>query len=382
MGVRVTLFRRRTTEVKLGLLALCAFLLTISVTACGSSSSPARTSSGGKSIPAAVSALKALESRPANIQVTQPVSKPIPTGKTIDWVVCGSPLCTVLTPSLQAAAAVLGWKVVAIPGGLSPATIQDAWNQAVQNHPDAVVGSGFPAVVFSGALAKLQAANIPVVNGFTTDTPGNGVDAEIVSLPSEYENQGKAYAAYTLGIGGTSTNALFVYGSTFEADKYLKQGYQAEQTKLCPTCGFDALNVPESDVGTTLPSVITAYLTSHPNINFVDLGEGSFEAGLPQALQTAGLANRVKIVSQYPTQASVQDLMSGKMSALVSVEQADAMWLYVDALARIFTGQSPAPSEASSPVWVVTNKTANQLTPPYHVVANYQAQFKKLWGKS
>jgi ribose transport system substrate-binding protein len=325
--------------------------------------------------------LKKLESRPTHIQVTKAVGKPIPTGKTIDWIVCGSPLCTVLTAPLQAAAKTLGWTVDAIPGGLSPETILNAWNLAVQNHPDAVVASGFPEVVWSSALAQLKAANIPVVNGFVTDTPGNGVNAEIISLPSEYTNQGTAYAAYTLATDGTATNALFVYGSTFEADALLKSGYQAEQKKLCPSCGFSALNVPESDVGTTLPSVITAYLTSHPQINFLVLGEGSFETGLPQALQTAGLANKVKIMSQYPTAASVSDLTAGKLSALVAVEQSDAMWLYIDALARVFTGQSLAPSQASSPVWVVTPKTANKLTSPYYIVSNYQSQFKKLWGK-
>jgi ribose transport system substrate-binding protein len=369
------LFKRRTVGVVLGSLALGASVFTLS------SSTVAGAASSGKSIPAAVSALKKLEVRPTHIQITKPVGKPIPTGKTIDWVVCGSPLCTVLTPPLEAAAKTLGWTVDAIPGGLSPETVLDAWNQAVQNHPDAVTGSGFPAVVFQSAVAQLKAANVPVVNGFTTDKAGNGVDAEMISLPSEYENQGKAMAAFTLGADGKSTNALFVYGSTFEADELLKAGYQAEQKKLCPSCGFSALNVPETDVGTTLPSVITAYLASHPKINFLVLGEGSFEAGIPQALATAGLTSKIKVIAQYPTQGSVQDLKAGKIAGLVTVEQSDAMWLYVDALARIYTGESPVPSEATSPVWVVTPKTANQLTSPYYVVTNYQSQFKKLWGK-
>src|SRR6185437_4617283 len=94
--------------------------------------------SSGNSIPAAQQLLKTYESRPQHIQVTKPIGKSIPTGKTLDWIVCGSPLCTVLTPPLAAAAKVLGWKVVAIPGGLTPETILDAWNQAVANHPDAV----------------------------------------------------------------------------------------------------------------------------------------------------------------------------------------------------------------------------------------------------
>src|ERR1700742_2930354 len=123
-------------------MVLSASFVTLGATA------PAGADSSSKSIPAAVTLLKQYENRPQHIQVTKDVGKAIPTGKTLDWVVCGSPLCTVLTPALSSAAAALGWKVVAIPGGLTPETILDAWNQAVANHPDAVMGSGFPAAVF------------------------------------------------------------------------------------------------------------------------------------------------------------------------------------------------------------------------------------------
>jgi ribose transport system substrate-binding protein len=373
------MFKRRAGRVSAGMV-LASFALAASLVNVGISSSASAASSGGK-IPAAVAELKKVTTRPAQLQTTTPIGKSIPSGKTIDWIVCGSPLCTVLTQPLQAAAKVLGWKVDAIPGGLSPETILDAWNLAVQNHPDAVMASGFPEAVFSSALAQLKTASVPVINAFVTDKPGNGVTATVMSQPSEYNNTGKAMADYAIGTGGKSTNALFVYGSTFAADVLVEKGYQKESTKLCPSCGLSTLNVPESDVGTTLPSVVTGYLTTHPKINYVVLGEGSFESGIPQALQTAGMANRIKVVGQYPTQGSLQDLSLGKISALVMTEQSDAMWQMSDALARHFAGVSVTPSEASSPVWVVTTKTASQVTPPYYVVKNYQKLYKKLWGK-
>lgn len=332
-----------------------------------------------KSIPRAVAALKKLTTRPEQLQTTTPIGKPIPTGKTLDWTVCGSPLCTVLTPSLEAAAKQLGWNVVPIAAGLTPETILDAWNTIVQNHPDAVMASGFPEVIFSSDLAKLKAENVPVIDSFVTDKPGNGITATVVSEPSEYAETGRAMADFALGKSGTATNAVFVYGSTFPADVLVKTAYQAESQKLCPSCGVSSLNVPESSVA-TLPAVVTAYLTTHPKINYVILGEGSFESGLPQALETAGFANKVKIVGQYPTPGSLQDLKDGKISALVMTEQADAMWQMVDALARYFAGVSTQPSSASSPVWIITKSTASLLHVPYYLVPNYQAKYEKLWG--
>jgi ribose transport system substrate-binding protein len=338
---------------------------------------PSAAGASGTAIPKAVAALKALEVRPTKITVTTPITKPIPKGKTIDWIVCGVPGCTVLTNPLKAAAAKLGWKVVAIPGGLTPETILNAWNLAVQNKPGAVVGTGFPESIFAAPLAKLESEGIPVINGFVTDTPGNGITAIVNGSPS-YTQAGKALADFVLGTDGSSANSLFLGGTTFPASQFEQNAFDAEYKKLCPSCQTSSIEEPATLSGDALTASIVASLTRDPSINFVVASQPNDVYGLPQALKAAGLTN-VKILSNTPDATTLQYLKQGLIAGIMDVPNTDTMAEIVDAFARHFTGQSVTPDEGPGGDWAVTQKTASQVKYPYYLVPGYLNQYVKLW---
>jgi ribose transport system substrate-binding protein len=364
----------------------------VGVAACGSSSddppSNASTSGGTSSaasdanaIPAATEKLQQLMVRPPTIPVTTPVGKQVPTGKTIDWLACGSPDCTILTGPLKDAAAALGWKIHTINAGLTPETVQAAWNLAVQDHPDGVLATGFPSVMFSSALAKLKAANIPVSDGFVTDNPGNGLTTVVAGGNGTFETTGKALADATVGLGGKKTNVLFVGGSTFPGLDAVQNAFESELKSLCSDCGFGALNLPASAIGTTLASSVVAYLTKHPDVNYVVTGQGSMNIGLPQAIKSAHMT--AKVVGTYPSQTTLGYLKNNEMAAMVVFPQGDAMWQMMDGLVRAFAGVSVEPTnQGEGAAWVITPENAGELTGPgpYYQVADYAAQYKKLWG--
>jgi ribose transport system substrate-binding protein len=330
------------------------------------------------SIPKAQAALAALSNRPTKIPVKVGISKPIPSGKTIDFVVCGVPECTVLVAPLQAAAAKLGWTIVPIPGGLTPETILNAWDQIVQNHPDGVLATGFPSVLFSNDLAKLEAAHIPVVDGFVTDPVGNGIVA-VVNGTSTYVHNGSALADYVLGKNGTATDAVFVGGTTFPASQFEETAFLKEYKKLCSTCKSYTLNEPATAIGAALTSDIVATLTRHRDINFVVLSQASMASGLPQAMKTAGL--KAQILVNTPDATTVQYLAQGLISGIMVTPNLDMMPQMIDALARSFVGDSVSPDEAPGGLWVATQKRASWLHAPFYLVPNYLYQFGKLWGK-
>jgi ribose transport system substrate-binding protein len=326
--------------------------------------------------------LAALEKRPTELPVTAPITKPIPKGKRIDWLVCGVPDCTILTKPLQEAAAALGWTIKSIPAGLTPATVQAAWKLAVQDKPDAVMATGFPRAIFNTQLQQLKAMNIPVIDGFVTDEAGDGLTAVVAGGAETFGATGKTLADFTVGRGGKKTNAVFIGGSTFPGLDAVQNAYKTEYKTLCPDCSFDALNEPASAIGTTLPSAVVAYLTKHPNVNYLALGEGSMSIGLPQALQAAHL--KAKIVGVYPSQTELQALSAGTIDGIVMFQQGDAMWQMTDALARYFAGVDVADAMKPSPAWAITKDSASELSGrgPYFLIENYQADYKKLWGVS
>jgi ABC-type sugar transport system substrate-binding protein len=326
--------------------------------------------------------LDALLVKPTELQTTEKIGKEVPTGKTIDWIVCGVPECTALTQPLTDAAAALGWTVKPIDGGLSPETVLAAWNLAVQNKPDAVVATGFPSVMFADPLAKLQAAGIPVVQGYVTEDadPAKGIIAVIAGGGDTFQNQGKYEADFVLGRIGDKANTVFLGGSTFPGIDAVIEGYKAEYSRLCAGCKFDSLDIAGDTIGTTLPTNVVAYLTSHPDVNYIVLGIGSMVLGLPDALKAANLD--VKIVGTAPSATTAQMVKDGDIDGIIMLQQGDSMWQMVDALARHFAGVDVAPSMKPSPAWAVVKENIDQITgDPYVLIADYQAQYKALWGK-
>jgi len=331
-------------------------------------------------IPEAKQLLDAMLVRPNQLQTTEQIAAPVPEGKVIDWVVCGVPECAALTQPLTEAAEALGWSVNAIDGGLSPETVQAAWDLAVQNGNDAVVGTGFPSVMFATQLAQLEAAGVPVVQGYVTEPAGNGIIASIAGGDAVFTMQGSYEAQFVLGRIGTEANTLFLGGSVFPGMNTVQNGFEAEYLRLCPSCTFDALDLPGDSIGTTLPSTVVAYLTTHPDVNYLVLGMGSMLLGLPEALEEAGLD--LKIVANFPNEVMLQQMRDGIIDGIIMLQQADSMWQMVDALARFYAGESVEPSMAPSPVWAITAETADQLTAePYALVEGYQDQYKALWGR-
>jgi ribose transport system substrate-binding protein len=341
---------------------------------------PTTAGADSNAIPAAQKKLKALEVRPTKIPVTTPIQGKIPTGKTIDWVVCGVPGCTVLTQPLSQAAAALGWKVVAIPGGLQPETILNAWNVAVQNKASGVVGTGFPESIFSSAVQQLNAAKTPAISAFVTDTPGpsSGLAAVVNGEPS-YTHAGTALADIVLGTQGKSANAVFLGGTTFPASQFEEKAFDKEYKKLCSHCATSSIEEPATLTGDALTSSIVADLTRNPGINWVVASQPNDVYGLPSALKTAGLG-KVKILVNTPDATTVNYLKQGRIAGINVVPNTDNMAEIIDAFARTYTGQSVAPDETAGGDWAATTPAAaKQIKQPYYLVPGYLAQYKKLW---
>lgn len=354
--------------------------------ACGSSSSGAGSSGDSNSgststtIPSAQAAVSKLTTRPANIQITTPLDKKVPTGKKIAWIQCSIPDCQILGPPLKAAAAQFGWTVQTIDAGLTPDTVKAAWDVAVRSHPDAVVATGFPSSIFASELKTLENENIPVIDGFVADPVGNGLDA-IVQGRDTSNAIGVAFANWVLSQEGTKSNVLLVHSSTFPTLLDVKAGFMSTYSSECPSCKVKTIDVPATAYGKTLPAQVVATLRSNPDINYVVTDEGNMILGVPQAMKAAGITN-VGVVGQYPSQASIQYLQDGSIvKAMVMPPIVDSMWTMVDALARVYTGQSVDVDNAAAPLWILTPQTAGDLTYPYFLTPDYQSQYKQLWAK-
>jgi len=356
----------------------------VALSACGGggdSTSSSGSASGGGSTAGADKVAAQFAQRPTKIPVTQPVGKAIPSGKRIDFINCGVTSCTILYNNLVQAAKTVGWTVKQINTQGTPETVQAAWKQAVNDRPDAVIASGFPREVFAKQLKQLQALKIPVLEASTAEVEGGGIDL-VLNGPKEMSPIGQVLAAWIAKDSGAKAHTLYVDLPNFTILKPVHDYFARYYNQYCAGCKVDTLDVPVTAIGKDVPDRVVSYLRAHPDINYVAYSLGALNVGVPAALRQAGLANKVKTIVDVGDAENYQYIASGQTQAATSFRNVESPWGWVDALARKFTGQSIAVDrKAKLPLMLITKDNLISTSAEFPMVADYQQQWKQLWGK-
>ncbi|CAM5256909.1 sugar ABC transporter substrate-binding protein [Streptomyces aurantiogriseus] len=366
--------------------AVASVTALLSLAACGTGSpeaadaSPAAANDSPGLTAARAAALKYAE-RPTGIPVTEPVGKDIPQGKTIDFILCGVQSCKDLADFFTAGARELGWTVKQIPTQGTPESVQAAYEQAVRDKPDAVVGSGFPRAVYAKQLAQLKAAGIPVIQSNADDVVGDGISL-LKNGPKDVGIQGEMIASWVVSAGDGKADAVYFDLPAYTILKPVKESFAAKYKEWCAGCGLDTVEVPITAVGKDMPDRVVSYLRSHPKVTHVVFSLGLLNVGVPAALKTAGITGKHIVVNVGDAQ-NYQYIEGGLTQGAMALNSHELAWLQVDALARHFTGQSmEVDQRAVLPNVLVTKDNLPSADGDFPLVEDYEAQFKALWGLS
>lgn len=270
--------------VRRALTAIVPVTALLALAACGTGATPAADTSqaagpGSPGLTAARAALKTYSERPASISVTQPVGKKIPKGKKIDFILCGVQSCKDLADFFTEAAEELGWKVKQIATQGTPESVQAAYEQALRDKPDAVVASGFPRAVYAKQLARLQAADIPVIQSNADDLLGDGISL-LKNGPDDVGVQGEMLASWVVSNSDAKANTVYFDLPAYTILKPVKDSFAAKYGKWCDSCGLDNVDVPITAVGKDMPDRVVSYLRSHPKVTHVVFSLGLLNVGV------------------------------------------------------------------------------------------------------
>jgi ABC-type sugar transport system substrate-binding protein len=356
--------------------------LLLLVSACGSSSNASSSSSvDSAGLDAAKATVAKAAVRPTSIPVTTAIDKPIPTGKKITFVSCGVEACAIQGPILSAAAQTLGWTVDQVATDGSPEKVQGAIEAAIRNGSDAVILNAADRDAYSKQIADAQKAGVQFVTCCSLATAGDGL---LYNTATDKQNGpiGDYLAAEVVSKSGGKANALYVNISAFQILKQVGTTFDDGMKKYCSSCTVGNLDIPLTSLGKDAPDRIISYLRSHPKVNYIALSvSDALGAGLPAALKAAGLADKVTIVGQGGGSQNFSDLKGGAIDALVPADLYSYDYLMIDALARHWAGVPLV--DAGPPYWLVKKDTVpDDTSKAFPVVADYEAQWKKLWGKS
>jgi DNA-binding LacI/PurR family transcriptional regulator len=386
------MMKARTTF-RVGVVAMVALALVI-VSGCGSSGSGNTTAASaaakdagstasaaaGGGASAAAAAVQKLLVRPKSIGITTPVKGGVPKGKSIVYLQCGIPDCTLIGNAMQAATAQVGWKLSRIPTGTSPQNIAAAWQQALRQNPDAIVMTGgYPVAYYRSEINQAISQKIPVIALAQSDQ-GPPFDLVIGSGQVQGSIAGKD-AAQWIGSKIDSGTVLAVNIPGIGAVESEIAAFKTELPKYCPKCSIDVLSVPPSSVGTNAATTIADYLEGHQGISYMYLTTIDLALGLPAAIASAGLqpVPTIGAVESDSGLSEIQQHQAGLQATIYWVD-VEAAYRAVDALARHFRGQPLTPdADATLPQWIVTASNLPSQR-PLPSVANYVQQFDALWG--
>jgi ribose transport system substrate-binding protein len=370
-------------------LGLAAGVTAIALAAagCGSSGGGGTgSSSSGSSSAGAAQAKQVLDKytpRPTSITQTTPIKKTIPTGKRITFISCGVEACAVQGPILKQGAKMLGWSVTEVGTDGSPEKLQNAIQAAVRNGTDAIVLNAADPSALGKAIADAKAKGVQFVTCCSLAKQGQDVLFN-TGTPEQNAPIGNILASKVVVDSNGKADTVYVNVSAFAILAAVGTEFEKKYKQYCPDCKFGKIDIPLTSLGKDAPDRIVSYLRSHPSVNYVVLSEsGSLSAGLPAALQAAGLGSKVKVIGQGGNQQTYQDVKSDKIVGVTPSSLYGYDYSMLDALARKWSGQEVL--ETTPEFWFMTSS----LVPPaatagaaFPIVPDYQAQWAKLWGKS
>jgi ribose transport system substrate-binding protein len=359
--------------------------LAFAVAACGSSSdsSSSNAAAGEAGSSSTVTKAQAVMAegtkRPSDITVTAPIDKPIPSGKKLVFVSCGTSSCQLQGSIIEKAAAHLGWTTNTIATDGSPTQVQDGFTTALRTGADAVIINAVTRDAVAKQLAQAKAKGVAYVGCCSTDQVGDGYLYN-TSTPDQNAQIGKYLSATIVADAKGKANTLYVDIPAFTILGSLGEALKKDYRTYCPSCGFSKIDVPLPQLASA-PNLIVSYLRSHPDVNYVALSvTDALGTGLPAALKAAGLT-KVKIVGQGADPTAYQELAQGQILALVPFDYFSVDYQMVDALARHFAG---VPIEQTPPSrWLLTkDNLPSDYTKLFPAVPDYESKFLKLWGKT
>jgi ribose transport system substrate-binding protein len=379
--------------------AVAALTLALSGTAaCSSSKKSSTTGGGGGSTGGgstgstgsgggsdAQSKIASLLNAPTSINITTPLGKKPPTGKTIAITQSSEPVSVETNKGFDAAAAALGWKVVKVPEGTGPEDPGKALGQAIDGKPDAIFVSGQTLSTMRSQIQRAKAANIPVFQSDSGEPVAKDGSIYTMSLDSFQQTGawGKMIADYVATKG--SKHALVVDLSTYPILHAFSQGVVNELGSVSSKTKTTVLDTQISDlIAGKIPANVVSQIQKNPDIDWVILCLGDMATGLKAALRGAS-QTKVHIGGESASTANITALKNKDEDVWTGFAAKIHGWRRIDAAARIFNGESLDPNNNSLlPTQLITQDNVNSApldTDGYYLgVKDYEAQYKKLWG--
>jgi len=321
---------------------------------------------------------------PKSINITAPLKTKPAKGLLIVGLSNGGDENKVLDEGIAAGAAVFGWTFKEIAGAVDPNTQRAAFQQALNLKPAGIHISGIEPSTLSDLLDQAKKMNIPVVCSACMSKPTGALIDTHIAGARQLDSWGNMIAAFVAAQTNCNANVQGITVPLYPILIRFDTAFAASLMKYCPAAKYTAN--PQDLVGTILagkePATVVGIMTKNPTTNWLVSDLGGWMVGVPAALKAAGLNGKAQIGGLTAGKANIQGVKDGTETAWTGYSLPIVGWSVVDSFARYFTKQALNTADLPTQILTPQNAASLVLTPAgdYLGVANYQAQFKKVWG--
>jgi ABC-type sugar transport system substrate-binding protein len=362
-----------------GWVVLC--LAAAAIGACGDDGNSSGTSAAAVDSGAVSDAKAAFEEfskEPGPIELPA-IDKPIPKAD-VTVLYPPTPGIDDIVGGVKAGAAELGWKVKESAPDVSPEAFASALDSIVEQRPDALIFlTPFPLDSYDKQLRKLQADGIPVVAVGATGYPVGGDSPVVASsgLDNVFGPLAELEAQTMISHAGGGPKMALVVDPSVPAWQTIIDNMR--RTIEAAGGEYNQIDVALADLAKA-PERVVSFLQSHPDVEYLWLTINAFNVGLPQALRSAGLADKVVTGTGAGDQSDVEGIENGSLYSTVAIETAGNGWRLVDATARALAGASLECCTKISSKYLIVTEGNLDLATDISAFPDQPDVFRKAWG--
>jgi ribose transport system substrate-binding protein len=318
--------------------------------------------------------------------------KPDMQGKKVTIIPLGDniPVIHGVAVGLQDALETVGATGSICDGKFNPTSVADCLKQAGDQGADAVVTLFIDYAMAGTAFDALADKGVPVLVGAVAPDGSRKSDGTLAF----YDNTarvGKLYDAMSMAAladGGEKTNALWLRLMDSTTTRGASESGVKTFSELCPTCGIATADFTTANLD-KLPSAVSAALVAHKDTNVMIVPVDSFVGPAMQGLQSAALADKVKIVSSSSDVAGLQRVKDGQQIHDLGTPVIFEGWKVANGLMQLLAGDEVQKAD----VLVTRDFNADNVgdleltdeayfTPDWFGDDSFKANFLEAWGVS
>jgi ribose transport system substrate-binding protein len=127
--------------------------------------------------------------------------------------------------------------------------------------------------------------------------------------------------------------------------KYAQSTMAAELKKNCAGCGAETVDINLTNPPAQNAQAAVSFLQRNPDVKYLFYPLADAALGVPAALASAGLADKVKIITLTPNLTTLEDIKKGTEFATIQDEVITGGWRAIDALVRLSVGDDLGPQD-------------------------------------